>query len=163
MVKKANKRANDYEVTEPYLPRQRKSPRRLDNSASSLYSFPATSEDYYQQIYFEAIDLIVNYIKDRFDQLGYKIFQNVQNVIVQVVNSEEYQSLLNQARAGRRLARAWFLKIDSVRIVCMRACVCECPRPRLLITSGVMWRDINLIRLVKQVLQLLYGDCSRYS
>ena len=46
----------------------------------------------------------------------------------------------------------------------MRACVCVCvcPRPRLLITSGVMWRDIDLIRLVKQVPQLLYGDCSRY-
>ena len=30
---------------------------------------------------------------------------------------------LNQARAGRRLARAWFLKIDPVRIVGMRICV----------------------------------------
>ena len=69
---------------------------------------------------------------------------------------------LNQARAGRRPARAWFLKIDSVRIVGMRVCVCVCPRPRLLITSGVMCRDIDLIRLVKQVLQLLYGNCSRY-
>ena len=67
---------------------------------------------------------------------------------------------LNQAR---RPARAWFLKIDPVRIVGMRvrvcACVCVCPRPRLLITSGVI---LNLIRLVKQVLQLLYGNCSRY-
>ena len=44
--------------------------------------------------------------------------------------------ILNRARAGLRLARAWFLKIDPVRIVCMRACVC--PRPRLLITSGVI-------------------------
>ena len=34
--------------------------------------------------------------------------------------------LLNQARAGRRPARAWFLKIDPVRIVGMRACVCVC-------------------------------------
>ena len=34
-------------------------------------------------------------------------------------------------------------------------CVCVCPCPRLLITSGVMWRDMDLIRLVKQVLQLL--------
>ena len=33
---------------------------------------------------------------------------------------------LNQARAGRRPARAWFLKIDPVRIVGMRACVCVC-------------------------------------
>ena len=67
--------------------------------------------------------------------------------------------LLNQARA-------WFLKIDLVRIVGMRVYVCVCvfvcPRPRLLITSGVMWRDMDLIRLVKQVLQLLYGNCSRY-
>ena len=32
------------------------------------------------------------------------------------------RSLLNQARA----ARAWFLKIDPVRIVCMCMCVCVC-------------------------------------
>ena len=35
---------------------------------------------------------------------------------------------LNQARAGRRPARAWFLKIDPVRIVCMCMCVCVCLR-----------------------------------
>ena len=56
---------------------------------------------------------------------------------------------LNQARAGHRPARTWFLKIDPVRIVGMRACVCVCVcvclRPRLSITSGVMWRDIDLI------------------
>ena len=28
--------------------------------------------------------------------------------------------------AGLWLACAWFLKIDPVRIVCMRACVCVC-------------------------------------
>ena len=61
-------------------------------------------------------------------------------------------------RPQARPARAWFLKIDPVRIVCMRVC----PRPRLLITSDVMWRDIDLLQLVKQVLQLLYSDCSRY-
>ena len=63
--------------------------------------------------------------------------------------------LLNQARA-------WFLKIHPVRIVCMCmcvcvclrvcVCVCVCPPPRLLITSGMMWRDIDPIRLVKQLL-----------
>ena len=46
----------------------------------------------------------------------------------------------------------------------MRVCVClcVCPPPRLLITSGVMWHDMDLIQLVKEVLQLLYGNCSRY-
>ena len=61
----------------------------------------------------------------------------------------------------------WFLKIDpvgivSIRFLCVCVCVCVCPRPRLLITSGMMWRDMNLILLVEQVLQLLYGNCSRY-
>ena len=59
---------------------------------------------------------------------------------------------------------AWFLKINPVRIGGMRVCVCArvCPHLRLLITSGVMWRDKNLIRLVKQVLQPLHGNNSRY-
>ena len=37
-----------------------------------------------------------------------------------------------------------FLKLILCGLsVCVRVCVC--PRPRLLITSGVMWRDIDLI------------------
>ena len=38
-------------------------------------------------------------------------------------------------------------------------CVYVCLRPRLLITRDVMWHDMDLTRLVKQVLQLLpYGE-----
>ena len=37
------------------------------------------------------------------------------------------------------------LKIDPVEIVGMHVCVCVCPRPRLLITSGVMWHDMKPI------------------
>ena len=61
-------------------------------------------------------------------------------------------------------ARAWFLEIDLVCEVCVCVCVCVsvCPPPRLVITSGVMWRDMDPIWLVKQVLQLLYGSYSRY-
>ena len=48
---------------------------------------------------------------------------------------------LNQACAGHRPVRAWFLRIASVR-ECLYACVCVClrvcPPPRLLITSGVI-------------------------
>ena len=38
-------------------------------------------------------------------------------------------SLLNQARAGRKPARAWFLRIASVR-ECLYACVFVCVRLR---------------------------------
>ena len=49
--------------------------------------------------------------------------------------------LLNQVHASHRLACAWFLKIDPVQIIGMHVCVC--PRPRLLITSGVIWTSYN--------------------
>ena len=38
-----------------------------------------------------------------------------------------------------RPAPAWFLRIDPVRIVGMLVGVRVCPRPRLFITSGVIW------------------------
>ena len=72
--------------------------------------------------------------------------------------------ILNQVFASRWLARAWSLKIVSVQTsvcvcvcvcvrarVCMRARVSMCPSPRLLITSGVMWRDMDFIRLVNKL------------
>jgi len=55
---------------------------------------------------------------------------------------------LNQAHAGQRLACNWFLKIAFVRDVCMHVCahvcVCVSAPARLLITSGVIWCDIEL-------------------
>ena len=71
-------------------------------------------------------------------------------------------TLLNQVCVGHRLACTWFLIIDPVRIVGMHACICVSPHQRLLIASGVIWRNMDLIQLDKQVLQLLYGNCSRY-
>ena len=69
--------------------------------------------------------------------------------------------LLNQAHTGHRPAHTWFLINVSVwTSVCVFVCVY--PPPRLLITSGVMWRNMDLIQLVKQVLQLLYGNSSHY-
>ena len=44
-----------------------------------------------------------------------------------------------------RLACAWFLKIDPVWIVGMHFCVYVCPRPRLLITSGVIWTSYDCL------------------
>ena len=62
---------------------------------------------------------------------------------------------LNQARAGKGRHAHGFLKLNLCRssvCECVCVCLCVCPPPRLLITSGKMWRDIDPIRLVKQVL-----------
>ena len=66
--------------------------------------------------------------------------------------------LLNQARA-------WFPEIDPVRTsvcMCVCVCLCVCPLSRLLITSGVIWHDMDHKQLVMKVLQLLYGNCNRH-
>ena len=34
--------------------------------------------------------------------------------------------------------------------VCVCVCLCVCPPPRLLITSGVIWRDMDHKRLVRK-------------
>ena len=47
-------------------------------------------------------------------------------------------TFLNQTSASHRPAGTWFLKIDPVQIVGMRACVCLCSHPTLLITSDVI-------------------------
>ena len=49
--------------------------------------------------------------------------------------------ILNHACAGLRPARARFLKL----FLYGRLYACVCPTPRLLITSGVMWLDIDFI------------------
>ena len=53
--------------------------------------------------------------------------------------------------ARSRRPRAWFLEIALVRA---SVCGSVCPPPRPLITSGVIWCDIDRVRLVKQVLRL---------
>ena len=53
-----------------------------------------------------------------------------------------------------------FLELFLCRCLCMYLRVC--PLPRLLITSGIMLRDIDPILLVEYVLWLLYGSYSQY-
>ena len=51
-----------------------------------------------------------------------------------------------------------FFKIAFVQEVGM----CVFPLPRLLKSRDVIWHDMDLIWLVKQLLQLLYGSYSQY-
>ena len=49
-----------------------------------------TAHAYFKAIYNEAIDTIVNSIHDRFEQLGFKVFGQVEQLFLKFVNKEEH-------------------------------------------------------------------------
>ncbi len=71
-------------INDSTLPRRRKIPRRLDDRSEQ--SFPETVEQHYRIVYFEALDLIIACVFDRFDQPGYKTYSNVQNLLLKAAN-----------------------------------------------------------------------------
>ena len=71
------------------LPRQRKRPRPYEDGASES-DFPESVESLYMHTYYEALDLIVSGIKARFDQLGYKLYSNLEALLVKAAKKEKY-------------------------------------------------------------------------
>ncbi len=57
---------------EPQLPRQCKRPQKLEDGLADA-EFHDNKKAYFRQHYFEAINLIVTCIKDRFQQPGYML------------------------------------------------------------------------------------------
>lgn len=77
------------DVSEPALPRQRKAPRRYE-IGSGEPSFPESPNDLYRRHQYEALDLMIQAIKSRFDQPGYSIYCNLQDVLIQAARDKEY-------------------------------------------------------------------------
>ena len=59
-------RQNYPSMTEPMLPRRTHTPRRIEIGTGEP-TYPATAQDFYRQIYFAAIDLMVNAIDQHLD------------------------------------------------------------------------------------------------
>lgn len=78
------------DVKEPQVPRKRKVPRRVEDGTAEAEFFTDCKQYYHQQFY-EALDLIVNSIKDRFDQPGYKAYKNLEDLLLKAVKSEGYE------------------------------------------------------------------------
>ena len=73
-------KASDLNINESMLPRQRKQPRRYEDGTSEG-EFPESMEDLYRRMYFEALDLVCG-IKGCFDQPGYKVYSNLEGILV---------------------------------------------------------------------------------
>ena len=79
----------------PTLPRKRKAPKRYEIGEGEGYHSPTVSE-HYHRLYFEAIDLVTAGIKNRFDQPGYAIYQNLEALLLKAANKEDYSSELTE-------------------------------------------------------------------
>ena len=80
-------KAETVDVNEPSLPRKRKMPKRFQ-SGDAAHFFPQTESDMFRHKYFEALDLVTNCVKTRFDQPGFKVFRNVEELLVKGVQTD---------------------------------------------------------------------------
>lgn len=81
-------------INDPALPRKRKVPARLEVGTSESH-YPLTPKDLYRQEYFQCLDLIGSYIKDRFNQPGYNTLKQVENLVIKSARKEDYHAELD--------------------------------------------------------------------
>ena len=72
----------------PMLRRRTRAPRRIEiGTGEPIY--PATAQDYYRRIYFEAIDLMMNAIDERFDQPSFDTYAKMESLLIKTLNSQD--------------------------------------------------------------------------
>ena len=80
-------------VHEPELPRKRKVPARYEiGTGEGQHS--DTVEDVYRPVYFECLDFVVTYIRDRFNQPGYAVLKQLEDTLLKAVKGENYREQL---------------------------------------------------------------------
>ena len=80
----------DLDISESQLPRHRKMPKRYDTGRAE-WECVVSPKDHYRQIYYEGLDLIVNCIRNHFDQPGYKVYPNLQELLLKASTKEDYE------------------------------------------------------------------------
>ena len=75
-------------IEDPTLPRKRKAPVRHEVREQDTHHFPETPKHHYRQIYFNAIDTITQCIATRFEQEDFKIYVNIQELLLKSFPSE---------------------------------------------------------------------------
>jgi len=77
-------------VGEPTLPRKRCTPARLEVGAGAP-SYPQTAKDHFRRVYYEAIDLTVSAIDQRFNQESFTSYAR-ETLLVKAANGEDYEA-----------------------------------------------------------------------
>ena len=91
---------------EPQLPCQCKRLRRLEYGVADA-EFHGDVKAYFRQHYFEAIDLIVNCIKMRFQQPGYKVHSHLEQLLLK---ASENKHIKNELEFVCKFYKDWIKK-----------------------------------------------------
>ena len=92
------KKVEHLNVGEPVLPRKRKAPRRIE-IGEGTGDFHTTVVDHYRVIYFEAMDLVIQCIDDRFDQPGYKMYSGLETLLLKGCKQMDHQDELHLVKS----------------------------------------------------------------
>ena len=90
---KVRRMVAELDVSEPQLPRKRKAPMRYE-SGTAPPEYHSTPKGHYHQIFYEAVDLIVHAIDDRFDQPGYRTYRCLEDLVLKATNNEDFSEKL---------------------------------------------------------------------
>ena len=85
---------NFVSITEPQVPRNKRAPGRFEVGTGTPL-FPVTPVQVYRRIYFEALDLIVSSIEERFDQPSFKAYSNMESLLIGVLSSQDVASQMD--------------------------------------------------------------------
>ena len=91
--KRVELRRRELDVEVAVLPRKRKVPKRCEVGAAEPH-FHNTPESFYQQIYFEALDLSIASITNHFDQPGFKFYSGMEQLLFKACKGEDCEAEL---------------------------------------------------------------------
>ena len=75
-------------------PRKRKAPERFELGNHQIHHFPQTDKEHYKRVYFEAIDFATTAVTSRFDQKDFKVYVNLQELLLKATAKEAYDAEL---------------------------------------------------------------------
>ena len=79
----------------PFLPRKRRAPQHLEIGESTGYH-SLTVEELYRWYYYEALDDAISTIKNCFNQPGYIMYCNIENLITKAANQQDLSTELQK-------------------------------------------------------------------
>ena len=75
-------------ISHPELPRRRRAPARFEIGSETPY-FPETAKDLYRKVYFEALDLVIASIGERFNQPSFVVYKHMETLLIGFLKSED--------------------------------------------------------------------------